>query len=568
MAPFGAPVRPRTLTGRLLLWHAVAVLGVLLALGVVVDRVLEHYFVEQLTDSLVSDARAVQQTLPPGDPVESGIIALGRAMGVRITVIRTDGVVLADSEHDPATMENHRTRPEVVQALAGHVGVSSRPSATIGIPFRYVALPPAGGRIVRVALPLTSVQSRLRVVRAILAAGLAFAALAGLAALTLIARGVTRPLTEMSRSVERVAAGDLEAHVPERGTTELVALARAVNEMRSEIATRIAALELERSARDAILSTLEEGVALVDGDGTVLYQNESSRRLIGALPTTGQLTPATLQQAVAEAARSGISVRREVVAAVPVPNDGRILFVTRDVTEARAVDAVRRDFVANASHELKTPVASVQALAETIATAVRDDAQAIPRFASQLEREAGRLGRVVSDLLDLTRLEGREAGDDEIRLDRLVADEVDRNRERAAEAGLRFGLSDRSSALVRGSLRDLGLLVRNLVENAIQYTRPGGTVDVSVTSGGGHAVLVVSDTGIGIPARDRTRVFERFYRVDRARSRETGGTGLGLSIVKHVAENHGGTVTVETGLGAGSTFIVRLPLLSGDRPNG
>jgi len=576
MWPSGARGRPRTLTGRLLLWHVIAVLGVLLSLGLVVDRVLEHYFVDQLTDSLVSEARAVQQALPTTDPAEESIVRLGRAAGVRITIIRVDGVVLADSEHDPGTMENHRTRPEVTQALAGHVGVSSRASATIGVPFRYVALPPQDGRIVRVALPLTAVRSQLGTVRLILAVGFALAALAGFLVLSLIAGGLSRPLNRIASSVDRVGKGDLAEEVPEEGTEELAGLARTVNRMRAEVSSRIEAVERERLARDAILAALDEGIALFDSDGSVVYQNESSRRLTGGVARVGQLTPSALQQMVSLTRETRRPGRVEVTAgptsrtidaaAVSLPDESRVLLVTRDVTEARAVDAVRRDFVANASHELKTPVASLQALAETIGAASVDDPEAVPRFASQLEQEAIRLGRVVSDLLDLSRLEGASGVPQEVRLDRIVADELGRVEERAREASLQTGLRDRAPTLVRGSPRDLSLMVRNLLENAVQYTQPGGRVDVSVLPVDGEAVIEVKDSGIGIPARDRARVFERFYRVDRGRSRQTGGTGLGLSIVKHVAENHGGRVELESALGVGSTFIVRLPLASTGSP--
>jgi signal transduction histidine kinase len=233
--------------------------------------------------------------------------------------------------------------------------------------------------------------------------------------------------------------------------------------------------------------------------------------------------------------------------------------VVRDVTEARRLDAVRRDFVANASHELKTPAASIQAAAETIQTASREDPEVVPRFADQLEREAARLSRIVSDLLDLSRLESGSELDDAVALDAVLRDEIERFEGPAAEA--RVALSVRADAVprVRGSGRDLALLVRNLVDNAIRYTRADGRVDVSLAAGDAEVVLDVRDTGLGIPQRDLPRIFERFYRIDRARSRETGGTGLGLSIVRHVVENHGGRISVESELGVGTRFEVRLP---------
>jgi two-component system phosphate regulon sensor histidine kinase PhoR len=569
--------RPRTLTGRLLLWHAVAVLGVLLVLAILLDRVLERYFVDELTDSLVSQARAVQQTLPPSGPLEPGIVSLGRVMGSRITVIRTDGVVLADSERDPTSLENHRNRPEIREALAGRIGISSRQSATIGIPFRYVALPPRQDRIVRVALPLTTVQSKLRTVRVILAVGFGLAALTGLLALALIVRGVLRPLRNITASVEGVGRGELDTNVPERGTDELAALARTVNRMRRDVEERIEAVRLERGTREAILAALGEGVVLFDRDGAVLYRNRPADELLGpGLDTARKLLPQELRQMVERGGREG-TARTEVVTSrertlqattVPISGEGQVLLVLRDITHDRRVEAVRREFVSNASHELKTPAASIRALAETIAASLPNDPGATERFVAQLENEAVRLSRIVSDLLDLSRLEAETAERIPIRLDDIVAEEVRRFDEPAREAALHLSVTRLEPAEVRGTAADLALLVRNLVANATQYTRPGGRVEVSLGVEGDAAVLTVRDSGIGIPSRDQDRIFERFYRVDRARSRETGGTGLGLSIVKHVAENHGGTVHVQSELGRGSTFVVRIPVVRDREPEG
>ncbi|MGH2573111.1 MAG: ATP-binding protein [Actinomycetota bacterium] len=547
MPPPVANVQPRTLRGRLLLGHVVAIVGVLLILGVVVDRVLERHFTDQLTDSLINEGRAIELALPEQGDLQPAAVTLGQATGTRVTVIGTDGVVLADSQQDPAGMDNHRNRPEVRQALAGRIGVSSRESATVGAAFRYVALPPRSGRIVRLALPLSEVESRLQTVRLILAGGFGLAALASLLVLAAVARGLSVPL-------------------------------RAVNQMRGEVASRIDAMGRDRAARDAILSALDEGIVLFGPGGKVLYQNSSAVRLLeGPIQDARSLVPSALRELVSSIQRGrdprpkagsgseaevmeGPSGRTLHAAATLIPGDGSVLLVLRDVTEAKRVDAVRRDFVANASHELKTPAAAIQALAETIAGAASEDPKAVARFAEQLQREAGRLARVISDLLDLSRLEGEAGERTELRLDRIAAAAAERSRSRAERAGISLEVAADGPVRVSGSSRDLSLLVHNLIENAIQYTRRGGRVNVSIAADGAGAVLVVRDSGIGIPAKEQNRIFERFYRVDRARSRQTGGTGLGLSIVKHVAENHGGTVTMQSELGQGSTFTVRLPL--------
>jgi two-component system sensor histidine kinase SenX3 len=325
-----------------------------------------------------------------------------------------------------------------------------------------------------------------------------------------------------------------------------------------------------RRIQDLILGSMEEGVLLLDSDGRRVFANDALGRHLRDTPDgIDALMPVELQRAAKRAGYTGATTYVEVetgvpirwlrITALPVGNDGSVLIVARDVTESRRLDAVRRDFVTNASHELKTPVASIRAAAETIRDAAADDPPAVRRFADQLEREAMRLQRIVTDLLDLSRLESGSDLDERVRLDDVVLEEVHRLQETAKEAGLTLTYEADGLPSVRGSAGDLALLVRNLVDNAIRYTRPGGTIRVGLSGADDTVRLTVTDTGLGIPTKDLPRVFERFYRVDRARSRETGGTGLGLAIVKHVAENHGGSVDVTSELGRGSTFVVTLP---------
>ena len=333
----------------------------------------------------------------------------------------------------------------------------------------------------------------------------------------------------------------------------------------------------ERRIRDTILSSMREGVLLVDRDGRCIFANDALITHLGGPPASlDELFPTEIRRAARRAGYTGAPNAVEVETGVPsrwlrassqpIDDGGSVLVVVRDVTEARRLDAVRRDFVANASHELKTPAASIRAAAETLLNGALEDPPAALRFTEQLQRDAMRLSRIVSDLLDLSRLEGGSDLVEHVRLDVIVADEVERLGDRASEVGVAIELQADGVPSVPGSARDLALLVRNLIDNAVRYTPPGGRVDVSVSAEDGKVILEVRDTGMGIPQRDLPRVFERFYRVDRARSRETGGTGLGLAIVRHVAENHGGEVTVQSELSAGSTFAVRLPVA--DPPRG
>jgi len=557
-----------TLAGRLMTRYAVTVVAVLAVLAFVLDRAIGAAFLDELTDSLMARARAVRTALPEETTgLQAATERLGRETGVDITVIRTDGVVVADSARDPAGIESHAGLPEVRAALAGEVGVASRTGETVGEPYRYVALPARGGLVVRVALPL--VQDRLGTVRAIVLGGTAVAALVGMSAVWLVGRSLTRPLREMTARVSRMAGGDLGVRMAADGTAELDVLGATLNRMADDLERRMEEIGRDRQQREAVLSAMEEGVLLVGADDSLGYANPAAARLLGGVPRTLRaLTPPAVRGLVEETRSDGQAREREVETGFPtrvlqastvaLRDPGEVLVVLRDVTAPRRVEAMRRDFVADASHELKTPAAAIQAAAETVERAVGEDPESAARFATQLRRDATRLSRIVSDLLDLSRLEAERPDLDSVRLDRVVADETDRLTSAAAGSGVRIEPAV-EPVTVRGARGDLALLVRNLLDNAVRYSPEGGRVDVRLVERDGRAVLEVEDTGIGIPTRDLPRIFERFYRVDRARSRETGGTGLGLSIARHIAERHGGRIEAESELGRGSTFRVTLP---------
>ncbi|HEX6261855.1 MAG TPA: ATP-binding protein [Actinomycetota bacterium] len=559
--------RRPTLARRLVAWFALAVVGLLSLLGLVLDRAIERALLDDLTDSLVTQVRTVARSLEGEEDLQPEVLRLGRGVGLRITVIRGDGAVLADSQGEPAELENHADRPEVRAALAGEVGVDSRLSESVGRPFRYVALL-EGERVVRVAMPLRAVQERLGRVRALIVLGASVAAVAGVVVVYLVARRLTRPLDQMSEALARMSAGDLEVGLPAGRTAELALLGETLDRLASDLGRRIAQIQEDRRMRDSILSVMDEGVVLVGGED-VRYVNPAARKLLHGTPTEVRgLAPHALQRHVREVRATGQISREEIetsdpprivqAEAVPVLGRDRVLLVLRDVTEQRRVEAMRRDFVADASHELKTPAASIQVAAETVRDVVEEDPRAAKRFAEQLHRDAVRLSTIVSDLLDLSRLEGERPEGRRQSLDRIAREEAERLEERAREAGVDLA-TDLGGASLTGDEEGLRLLVRNLVDNAIRHTGRGGRVRLAVRSVDGAVELTVADTGPGIPRREIPRIFERFYRVDRARSRETGGTGLGLAIVKHVVEQHGGRISVESELGRGSTFTVELP---------
>jgi two-component system sensor histidine kinase SenX3 len=343
---------------------------------------------------------------------------------------------------------------------------------------------------------------------------------------------------------------------------------RSAQRRLSAVSAQLTSCRNSVASREAMLAKMQEGIALFAPEGGVRYVNAAAADLLGFRAThVLEVESADLRDAVnrvlrgAERTEVAIDTGGRAVEVTVTETDpsGSALLVARDVTQARRTEQLRRNFVANASHELKTPVSSIMALASALDRAI-SDAGATRRFVGMLEREAERLSALVSDLLDLSRLENDAGPPEPVRLDQVVVHAADKLVPRARDAGLRLVVDQPRPLLVLGREPDLDVMVQNLLDNAIRYTQPGGEVRLSVKRRNGHAMIRVEDTGIGIPAGDLGRVFERFYRVDAARDKQTGGTGLGLAIVRHVAESHGGNVGVTSVLGAGSTFTATIPI--------
>jgi two-component system sensor histidine kinase SenX3 len=381
--------------------------------------------------------------------------------------------------------------------------------------------------------------------------------------LTLVALAVgaaLRTLPEWAAPWAVIAAVSAGASLTAALIQARSALSQSGAELRAALLERARieqSLGTDLAMRDTVLGAMSEGVWLFEPDGVLAYANRAARTIVGRrFETADQVSPQSLRESI----RAVRSRRGSVLRADPA---NTVVVILRDITRARNVERLRRDFVANASHELKTPVASILALSGALRTAAGDDPEAESRFLSRLDHEAERLAALVRDLLELSRLEGSVADRGAVRIDRIIEMETERVRWRAEAASLRLQVSAGGGVLVPGSEGDLAHLFQNLLENAVRYTPDGGEITVAVATLEGVAEITVTDTGIGIPSRDLSRIFERFYRADAARSRETGGTGLGLSIVRHIAEAHGGSVRCRSVLGSGSTFTVRLPLLGG-----
>jgi two-component system, OmpR family, phosphate regulon sensor histidine kinase PhoR len=413
----------------------------------------------------------------------------------------------------------------------------------------------------------------------LIAGGIALLAIAiGLAIAT--TRALSGGLSALLRAVERLAMISLPGW-RWTGTDDVEALAQELNAMAPRLRDRLDELTEDRDRAGQILDALDDGILLLDGAGRLLVANPTARAWFGlpddlrpGLPLRRVVSVTQIADLAEEATTRRAPVIGTVTVVLPEHRTltlrafpladrgptGRTVVTLSDITQRRRLEVLRRDFVANASHELKTPVAALRALAETLESALPEDPEAARGFVVRIGREAERLDALVRDLLDLSRVERGALAAEPVDMVGLVKEVAESHADRAEERRIRLRTVLLPGTSVRGDRAQLGLMLSNLVDNALRYTGARGLVRIRLDSMDDKVLLQVSDTGEGIPPSELPRVFERFYRVDKARARQTGGTGLGLAIVRHVAESHGGTVTVESKVGKGSTFTVTLPV--------
>lgn len=558
----GEQPRRVSLSRRLLASYALIFLGVIGFFGILIESAARDVLVDRLAGQLADYGRVVASSDDP--TTELGrVAAIARA---QITLVGADGVAIAGSATVPTgTLAD---RPEVAAALDGRVGRSQRTDSEGGEQL-FVAVPFPGGGAVGVSVGESRIADDLSAIRGRVALAALIAGAIGLGFVWASARRLARPLEVLTSTAVALAAGDLAQRPRPSAIAEIDRLGVAVDRLAADLGRRVEESTRERDTLELVLAALPQGVLLVEANDDVRYANPAAVQLLGVIDgRLGGLVPHVLQRIVG-GARSG-SVDAEVgfehgspprslrAVATALAGGERVVVVIVDLTERQRLDAVRRDFVSDASHELKTPVAAIIAASESLRLALGRDPDRVEAFATRVGDSARQLGRIVADLLDLSRLEASDMAVESLRLDELVAGEISRLEDRAEAAGIDL-VARLSAVSVIGSAPDLGLALRNLCDNALRYTDAGGTVVVTVAREGSQAVVEVVDTGTGIPSRALPRLFERFYRVDVARSRATGGTGLGLAIVKHVAERHGGTVTVKSELGVGSAFRLLLP---------
>jgi two-component system, OmpR family, phosphate regulon sensor histidine kinase PhoR len=572
---------------------AAALLTVLFLVGPGLRRrALEHTQSRLVAEARLM-ARIAEEPLARGaglPELDALVDEAAREVRARVTVVALDGRVLGDSSlsgPDLLAVENHGQRPEVRAALSSGTGSSVRYSATVHDDLLYAAVAiRRGGKVLgvaRVADTIRDVDEQAADLRrsVVLALAVAFLVAALLAAA--LSAPLAGPLHEIMQAARALASGDLSARSRVARSDEIGELARILNQSADQLQARLTEIARDRARTDAILSSMESGLLAVDHAGKVVLANDSLRQVLGLSDPLGRHYLEVIRHPevsrVAEAVlRTGrrqtseLSLHRQrrsyAVAAVSFPGaegapSGAVL-TFQDVTDRRRLEEIRRDFVANASHELRTPLTSIRGFVEALEDGGLEEAPTARRFLGKIRGHADRMAALVADLLELSRLEAGERPPqwEDVALEDVVDEALASISELARGKAITLARTLDGPSLARTDPDRLRRILENLLENAIKYTGEGGHVGIAVRREGGAAAVEVHDDGPGIPAEHLPRIFERFYRVDKARSREMGGTGLGLSIVKHLAESIEASVQVESEPGKGSCFTVRLPLRS------
>ncbi len=560
------------------------------------SAILQKNLLEEKKEELRIRAAFVQSQIAaaskePFDPpaIDQLCKTLGRQTTTRITIITLDGKVLGESDKDPTLMDNHLSRPEIQQAIGGQVGYDIRPSTTLGERFLYAAVPYPAEKpslFIRTAASVKQMdevlgQIRRKMMFSAVPAGVLLALL-----LWLICWRLTRPLKEMEAAARRLAEGDLSVRMPRAGTREFASLAKSLNKMAQELIERLDTITAQRNEQQAVLTSMSEGVLAMNLQNRCISINNAACRLlqITVPDPVGRTLPEIIRNTqfhdfVQKALASTDSLEEHLLfrepdqsrsiqarSSVLMDREGHrigTLIVLNDITDVYKAQRVKSDFVANVSHELKTPVTSIKGFIETLLDGAKDNPEDLQRFLEIMRRQTERLNSIIEDLLTLSAIEQQTQESAIIRqtvsLKTILKETVEccLNQANQKQISLQINCPDDLTAFVNSSLLVQALV--NLIDNAIKYSEAGQSILLQASREGPSIRIDVKDSGCGIAKEHLPRLFERFYRADKARSRALGGTGLGLAIVKHIVLAHNGTVQVESTVGKGSTFSIFLP---------
>ena len=591
-------IRSKSLKFKLVLSYLLVIFISFGFIAFYLDRNLEENALQDIKKSLLNqgyliESQLISQNAKKQDPahLEALVQEIAPKIGCRISIIDDQGRVLADSERTPEEvllMDNHAQRPEIRAALGGKMGESTRYSSTLKIDMLYLAIPlrqkdSLTTGALRLALPLESVRRMLLVIRKSIILSVSFALGLAFVLGSLLAAGIVKPLRKIINVSRRFSAGDFAHKIFYESDDEIGELAATLNKMAQEIEDKVRQTSIQNQHLKAILYSMIEGIVVVDKDARIVSLNPPAetifnidsrgadrRLLIEAIPNN------EISGIISDVLKGGVSASKEITLVWPLQRTFQLnaspifvnnavvgaVAVIHDITEIRRLEVMRRDFVANVSHELKTPLTSIKGFVETLLEGALEDKKNKRHFLEIIREHVDRLDNLVNDLLSLSYLESRE-----IRLDKKEFD----LRGLANESLAGFKSQIKKKALEVANDLPSGLSVKadrdrieqvliNLIDNAVKFNNNNGSIKVYCEESPGQLKVFVEDTGAGIPAKDIPRIFERFYRVDKARSRELAGTGLGLSIVKHIVELHGGSAGVESTEGLGSRFWFTLPL--------
>lgn len=588
-------MRSKKLLWRIYLSFFASTILAFIAVAWFVTSSFHEFYLDQVGNDLLTQARIIAKEVagyPPdtgAKTIDSLCKELGRLTQTRITIMSPTGQVLGDSKENPDVMEEHKNRPEVAAAIRGETGKSIRFSGTLHRTLMYLAIPVRRDgvltAIVRTSLPLSVIDWALHTVyKHILLGGIIIAVLFAVLAL-LILRRISRPLEDMRAVAEQLARGELNARVPESDYEETEALARSLNQMATQLGERMRIITEQRNERDAVFVSMAEGLLAVDKNECVLHVNPAAARWLNLEPEKARgksiqetIRNPDLQKFVsATLAQQGVMENEIVV----YGNEDRFLqlhgtvlkdaagmnigalVVFNDITRLKRLETIRRDFVANVSHELKTPITALKGCAETLAHGDPIADQERKKFNDMLVRHANRLEAIVDDLLSLSQVEfDTERGRIQLEPGSICAvlkRAVQNNTEQAEQKKIALEVVCPENLMASINAALLEQAVGNLIDNALKYSGEGTHIEIRGQLQDADVEISVADQGVGIEKKHLPRIFERFYRVDQARSRALGGTGLGLSIVRHIALAHRGTVGVTSVVGQGSTFTIRFP---------
>ncbi|WP_141500311.1 two-component system histidine kinase PnpS [Paenibacillus luteus] len=516
---------------------------------------------------------------------------LKRYTGARVTFIRNDGAVLGDSDGNPQDMDNHLDRIEIKEALNTGTGRAIRASDTIKQNMMYVAIPVTvvpgqAPDVIRLAMSLQEVDESIRKLTAVLALGLLVLFLIAALISYRLALGLTRPLEQITKVAKRIKNMDYRARVKVGKQDEIGELGNAINAMADSLQVQMTRIQQNENQLESVLDNMINGIVMIDRGGKIVLMNRRAEEVLGfsARELVGRHFAEAkqqyeLSQMIQEGLKSKEHLREEItfyfpeerlleLNLVPIQPEGNefsgVLLVLQDVSAIRRLERMRSEFVANVSHELKTPITAVKGFAETLLGGAVNDEETARSFLQIIFDESDRLNRLIGDILELSKIESRRVPlvFSPVEVDTFIDKSIKLVQSEADRKHIELSMSIEPGLYVEADEDRLRQIVMNLLSNGINYTPEGGKVSLNVEGIGDDYIRIqISDSGIGIPKKDLPRIFERFYRVDKARSRSSGGTGLGLSIVKHLVELHKGTISVNSAVGVGSTFIIELPVL-------